>query len=296
MSVREPSGRGSGRRAGGGALRRAGRPAGAPRRGRRARAGRAVPRGGGGPGVRAPALPGRPAARARLEALVRARPRARSTRGRRRRASLWAFMSRGYWRRLAERPAIVLAAWLCLLVPAVAGAAWGLSDAAGGGRDRARAVPGGGRPAGRGARLHAGRERGVLRRRDDQQHPGDAGGVRRRDRVRDADRAGARLQRADAGGARRAGVRRRAWDRVPAPGVLARAAGDHLRRGGRRSPGCGWAGRSSGPGPRRRGAALRAEARPAVEIAAGTVPWLVVCGLCEGFLTGTGAAAGACSW
>ena len=33
-------------------------------------------------------------------------------------------------------------------------------------------------------------------------------------------------------------------------------------------------------------ARVRAEARPAVEIAAGTVPWLVVCGLCEGFLTG----------
>jgi hypothetical protein len=25
-----------------------------------------------------------------------------------------------------------------------------------------------------------------------------------------------------------------------------------------------------------------------VEIAAGTVPWLVICGLCEGFLTGPG--------
>jgi hypothetical protein len=28
------------------------------------------------------------------------------------------------------------------------------------------------------------------------------------------------------------------------------------------------------------------EARPAVEIAVGTAPWLVLCGLCEGFLTG----------
>jgi uncharacterized membrane protein SpoIIM required for sporulation len=40
------------------------------------------------------------------------------------------------------------------------------------------------------------------------------------------------------------------------------------------------------PGARRRVVALQAQARPAVEIAAGTAPWLVVCGLCEGFLTG----------
>ena len=40
------------------------------------------------------------------------------------------------------------------------------------------------------------------------------------------------------------------------------------------------------PGPLRRGTSLRREAIPAVELAAGTVPWLVVCGFCEGFLTG----------
>jgi uncharacterized membrane protein SpoIIM required for sporulation len=40
------------------------------------------------------------------------------------------------------------------------------------------------------------------------------------------------------------------------------------------------------PGMVRRGTALRREARPAVEIAAGTIPWLVLCGVAEGFLTG----------
>ena len=79
--------------------------------------------------------------------------------------------------------------------------------------------------------------------RDDQQHPGDAGRVRRRDRVRRADRAGARLQRAAAGDAGRAGGRRRPRDRVPAPGLRARAAGALLHRRAAGSPGCAWAGR-----------------------------------------------------
>src|SRR4051794_23194217 len=64
-----------------------------------------------------------------LEALVlRARAAVYARSGRR--ASLWSFLSRGYWRRIAERPLIVLAAWACLLVPAVAGAAWGAADPA----------------------------------------------------------------------------------------------------------------------------------------------------------------------
>ena len=40
------------------------------------------------------------------------------------------------------------------------------------------------------------------------------------------------------------------------------------------------------PGVLRRGTSLRREARPAVEIAAGTVAWLVLCGFLEGFATG----------
>jgi uncharacterized membrane protein SpoIIM required for sporulation len=40
------------------------------------------------------------------------------------------------------------------------------------------------------------------------------------------------------------------------------------------------------PGPLRRVTALRREALPAVELAVGTVPWLVLCGFLEGFATG----------
>ena len=39
-----------------------------------------------------------------------------------------AFLTRGYWRRLAERPVLILVAWLLLLAPAAAGAAWAASD------------------------------------------------------------------------------------------------------------------------------------------------------------------------
>jgi uncharacterized membrane protein SpoIIM required for sporulation len=71
-------------------------------------------------------FPGDPVV-ARLEALV--------TRGRAavygrapRRRSVRAFFSHGYWRRLAERPAMIALAWALLLAPAVAGAAWALAD------------------------------------------------------------------------------------------------------------------------------------------------------------------------
>ena len=48
----------------------------------------------------------------------------------------------------------------------------------------------------------------------------------------------------------------------------------------------GWA--IIDPGNRTRGEALRAEARAAIEIVLGTMPWLVVAGLVEGFLTPSG--------
>lgn len=66
----------------------------------------------------------------------------------------------------------------------------------------------------------------------------------------------------------------------------------------------GWA--VVDPGHRRRGAALVAEAGPAAELALGTVPWLVLAGLVEGYLTpaglgptvnyGVGIALGALFW
>lgn len=66
-------------------------------------------------------------ARARLERLV---PRARqhvydAEPGR---ESLREFATRGYWRRVRERPRALLAGWLLLLVPAIAAGLWALGD------------------------------------------------------------------------------------------------------------------------------------------------------------------------
>jgi uncharacterized membrane protein SpoIIM required for sporulation len=71
-------------------------------------------------------FPGDPVV-ARLEALVtrgRAAVYGRSAR----RGSVREFLARGYWRRLAERPGVVVLAWALLLAPAAAGAVWGLAD------------------------------------------------------------------------------------------------------------------------------------------------------------------------
>jgi len=71
-------------------------------------------------------FPGDPVV-ARLDGLVvrgRAAVYARSAR----RGSLRAFLARGYWERLAERPRMIAFAWALLLLPAVVGAIWGLAD------------------------------------------------------------------------------------------------------------------------------------------------------------------------
>ena len=43
-------------------------------------------------------------------------------------AACGAFLSRGYWRRLAERPLALAIAWALLLVPAVSAGLWAGSD------------------------------------------------------------------------------------------------------------------------------------------------------------------------
>jgi uncharacterized membrane protein SpoIIM required for sporulation len=48
----------------------------------------------------------------------------------------------------------------------------------------------------------------------------------------------------------------------------------------------GWA--IVAPGPRTRGRALAEEARPAISIVAGTIPWVILAGIIEGFVTRAG--------
>jgi hypothetical protein len=65
----------------------------------------------------------------RLETLVvRARPVVYGTRPRG--GSLRAYLARGYWQAVAERPRPLIAAWLLMLVPAILAALWALSDPA----------------------------------------------------------------------------------------------------------------------------------------------------------------------
>jgi len=65
----------------------------------------------------------------RLETLVlRARPLVYGARPRG--GSLRAYLARGYWRAVAERPRPLIAAWLLMLVPALLAGLWALSDPA----------------------------------------------------------------------------------------------------------------------------------------------------------------------
>jgi uncharacterized membrane protein SpoIIM required for sporulation len=221
-----------------------------------------------------------------LEALVlRARAAVYARSGRR--ASLWSFLTRGYWRRIAERPLIVLAAWACLLVPAVAGAAWGAADppAAAGvvpGQFQAAADP----PAsGRDYDAEEGAAFSVAVMTNNIQVTlaAFAGGIAFGVLTVIALFYNGLLLGV-LGGLAVGGGHGAAFLRlVSAHGPLEISC---IVCGGIAGLRMGWG--LVRPGTRRRSVALREEARPAVEIAAGTVPWLVVCGFCEGFLTGPG--------
>ena len=221
---------------------------------------------------------------ARLEALVvagRGAVYGQAPRG----GSLRAFLSRGYWRRLAERPLLIAVAWLLLLAPAAAGAAWAASDpgAALGlvpGELQAAADP---PPEGRDydAATGAAFSAQVMVNNIQVTLTAFAGGIL----------AGAGTVLALLFNGLILGV----------VGGLAFGAGNgtaFLRLlsshgplelscivvGGVAGLRLGWA--IVAPGPGRRGPAVVAEARNAVELALGTVPWLVLCGLLEGFATG----------
>jgi uncharacterized membrane protein SpoIIM required for sporulation len=221
---------------------------------------------------------------ARLEALVvRARATVYARSGRR--ASLWSFVSRGYWRRLAERPWLVLAAWAVLLLPAVGGAAWGAADpgAAAGivpGQFQAAADP----PA-EGRDYDAAEatafSASVMFNNIGVALLAFAGGVAfALPTVLSLFYNGLIL--GTLGGIAVGAGHGVAFLRlISSHGPLEISC---IVAGGIAGLRMGWA--LIRPGARRRVVALQAQARPAVEIAAGTAPWLVVCGLCEGFLTG----------
>src|SRR3954447_23584658 len=220
----------------------------------------------------------------RLEALVlRARACVYGRVGRR--ASVWQFVSRGYWRRLAERPWLVFTAWALLLVPALLGAVWGLVDSP----SAAGLIP---------AEFQAAADPPAAGRDFDAATSSafSVGVMTNNIRV---------TLFAFVGGITYGVVT--VWALcfngliLGVIGGLAVGAGNgvaFLRLISSHGPleiSCIVVGGIAGlrmawalirPGVLRRGSSLRREAVPAVELAVGTAPWLVICGFCEGFLTG----------
>jgi uncharacterized membrane protein SpoIIM required for sporulation len=218
----------------------------------------------------------------RLESLVtRARPVVYSAEPRR--APLLEFFSTVYWRRVRERPLLIAAAWLLMIVPGVLALLWASSDPG----SAAGLVP------------------------EQFRHAGDAGG---RALESGADQAAfssgiftnnirvAFLAFAAGvlGGLGTAAVLVYNGVLVGTVLGLASGAGNGSRLVELVAPhgflelsciavaaaaGFGLARAVIDPGPRTRAAALADEARRGAEVVLGTVPWLVVAGLVEGFVT-----------
>ncbi|MDA0165497.1 stage II sporulation protein M [Solirubrobacter ginsenosidimutans] len=228
-------------------------------------------------------FPGEPLTR-RLEALVlRARAAVYARSGRR--ASFVAFFTRGYWRRLAERPLLVLAAWLLLAGPAVAGAAWGATDPA----TAAGLIP---------AQFQAAADPPAEGRDYDPATASAfsfsvmfnniqvtliafAGGITFGVLTVYALFFNGLLLGVIGGLAVGAGNGTAFLRLISSHGPLEISC---IVVGGIAGLRIAWA--LIRPGSLRRVTSLRREAVPAVEIAAGTIPWLVLCGFLEGFATG----------
>src|SRR3954447_9877333 len=228
-------------------------------------------------------FPGEPLV-GRLEALVlRARATVYARSGRR--ASLVAFFTRGYWRRLAERPMLVLVAWLLLAGPALAGAVWGAADPA----TAAGLIP---------AQFQAAADPPPQGRDYDPETASAfsfrvmfnniqvtlvafAGGIGFGVPTVYALFFNGLLLGVIGGLAIGAGNGLAFLRLISSHGPLEISC---IVVGGIAGLRVAWA--LLRPGPLRRATALRREALPAVELAAGTIPWLVLCGFLEGFATG----------
>ncbi len=221
---------------------------------------------------------------ARLEALVlRARATVYARSGRR--ASIVSFLTRGYWRRLAERPMLILVAWLLLAGPALAGGAWGAADPA----TAAGLIP---------AQFQAAADPPPEGRDYDPATASAfsfqvmfnniqvtlvafAGGITFGVLTVYALFFNGLLLGVIGGLAIGAGNGTAFLRLISSHGPLEISC---IVVGGIAGLRVGWA--LIRPGPLRRATSLRREALPAVEIAAGTIPWLVLCGFLEGFATG----------
>ena len=220
----------------------------------------------------------------RLEPLVlRARAAVYGRSGRRQ--SVWRFLSRGYWERLAERPTMLLAAWLLLLAPTLLGLVWGLTDAPTAAGLMPAEFQGAADPPAEGRDYDAD-EAGafsaqVMFNNIQVTLVAFAGGITFGLATVYALAFNGLILGVIAGLAIGAGNGTAFLRLVSSHGPLEISC---IVVGGIAGLRMGWA--LIRPGVLRRATALRREARPAVELAAGTVPYLVLCGVLEGFATG----------
>jgi uncharacterized membrane protein SpoIIM required for sporulation len=222
----------------------------------------------------------------RVEALVvRARPLVYGAPARR--GSLAAYLAHGYWRAIAERPKPLIAAWLLMLVPALLAGLWALTDpsAAGG------LVPSAYRSVSEphhqglilhGAGEHAGVSVGIFVNNIQVTFLAFAGGITLGLLTGYVLATNGILLGAVAGLATQAGNGPDLLRLLVGHGVLELSCIAVTAAAGLR---VGWS--LVEPGPGTRAAALRAEAGRSVGIVLGTMPWLVLAGLVEGFVTGT---------
>jgi len=206
-----------------------------------------------------------------------------------RRASLWDFLGRGYWRRVAERPVVLAVSALFLLVPVGLGAVWAGDDPAA----AVGVVPSAlqGNREGRGDGTDLGFSTAESTAFSTQIFVNNirvtlvafAGGISA-GVLTAASLIFNGLLIGVLGGLSARSGRTGTFVQLVAPhGVLelscivvAGAAGMRM----------GWS--LIDPGRRRRSDALAEEARAAAELALGTAPWLVLAGLVEGFVTPAG--------
>ena len=222
----------------------------------------------------------------RLETLVlRARPLVYGARPRG--GSLRAYLAQGYWRAVAERPKPLIAAWLLMLVPAMLAGLWALSDpaAAGGlvpGDLRSVAEPQHHGLVLHGAGEHAGVSIGIFVNNIQVTFLAYAGGLTLGLLTGYVLTTNGILLGAVAGLAAGAGNGGDLLRLVVGHGVLELSCIAVTAAAGLR---VGWS--LVEPGPGTRAEALREEAGRSIGIVLGTMPWLVLAGLVEGFVTGT---------
>jgi uncharacterized membrane protein SpoIIM required for sporulation len=195
------------------------------------------------------------------------------------------FVTRGYWRRLAERPVILLVAWAALLVPALGAGVWALSDSSAALAVVPAELQAAADPPESGRDFTAAQSTAfstdVMVNNIQVTFAAFAGGILAGAGTLLALIFNGMVLGIVGGLAFDAGNGSAFVRLVSAHGPLELSC---IVCGGVAGLRMGWALISPGPLARRR--ALVLEARRAVEIALGTAPWLVVCGIAEGFLTG----------